>query len=309
MSDDVPLLEELIRPHYLFNGQPSGRPQNSLGWPPEGAIIPSVPDQLPSLSDNVVPQGRVSPNKYKDADRVKYLYRPKKQGVSNSPQKSANSSSNSPQKSTNSSSNCPQKSANSSSSNPQKSANSSSNSPQKSLGVTSGNTSDVGIGTVNEALPLGSLLTIKRAGIVAIRIDGEENLHAMLAKDKLSGDDTDLGGHPEPTDQDCLDTAIREFGEESLGVFGPITREQVGRSIAVFNAQVLIVFVRLDYDPKQIIRLFDQRAKAATHPIEVTKLFEVDRSTLLSMIMNHGRLYERIRILLRDVIMKHGNFL
>lgn len=37
----------------------------------------------------------------------------------------------------------------------------------------------------------------------------------------------DFGGHREPEDLDIIETAIREFGEESLGIFGPLTRNSL----------------------------------------------------------------------------------
>jgi len=166
----------------------------------------------------------------------------------------------------------------------------------------------VGIGYVGNDMPLEYLLSQKRAGIVPYRIDQKGQIRFIWGIDTGSSDITDLGGRTESNDRDSLDTAIREFREESFGVFGRITRDQIGRSLAIYRKDLLIIFVRLDYDPQVIMNLFQQRKQYSSRP-EIDRLIEIDKFELIKMVCNPGTMYEFIRILIRDTLVRHGNFL
>lgn len=69
--------------------------------------------------------------------------------------------------------------------------------------------------------------------------------------DTSSGDVTDLSGKvDEKYDRDILDTAIREFTEETLGAFGPVTREDVLAQNAetIYDGLSLMIFVYFEVD-------------------------------------------------------------
>lgn len=172
------------------------------------------------------------------------------------------------------------------------------------------------IGLVGQDMPIEYLLSQKRAGIVPYRIDKDGSVHLMWGVDTLSNDLTDFGGRTESKDRDSIDTAIREFKEETYGAFGNVTREQLGRSIAIYRKDILMVFVRINYDVQQVMNKFVERSRL-TNQTEITSLIELDRYEFMRVVFTppHGGLslphhmYELIRILLQDAFISHGNFL
>lgn len=175
------------------------------------------------------------------------------------------------------------------------------------------------IGTVAHSMPLEYLLTQRRAGIIPYRIDQSGQVQLMCGvhndpnDEHGSGDITDFGGHVELDDGDSIDTAIREFNQETFGVFGRLKREQIGRSIAVYRKDLLVVFVRLDYNPTRIIELFEER-KRGKKRLEIRGLVEFNKFDFLQMVkqppneVHQYTMFELIRVLFRDSFVKHGNF-
>lgn len=68
--------------------------------------------------------------------------------------------------------------------------------------------------------------TFIRAGIIPQVRQGNTVFYAF-SLDNCVGAIGDFGGHIEPVDRDGLDTAIREYSEESLNVFGVFTRDDL----------------------------------------------------------------------------------
>lgn len=67
---------------------------------------------------------------------------------------------------------------------------------------------------------------IIRAGIIPYIDVGHTRFYGLgIASDV--GDLCDFGGHKELIDKDLLDTAIREYEEESFNLFGKLTREML----------------------------------------------------------------------------------
>lgn len=65
-----------------------------------------------------------------------------------------------------------------------------------------------------------------RAGIIPF-INSEGIIIYAFGIGNIIGDICDFGGHREAIDTDLLDTAIREYEEESLNIFGRLTREML----------------------------------------------------------------------------------
>jgi hypothetical protein len=53
----------------------------------------------------------------------------------------------------------------------------------------------------------------------------------------------DFGGHYDPTDCDLLDTAIREYREEALNVFGIVTRDSLKDCYALIGLETIEILL------------------------------------------------------------------
>jgi hypothetical protein len=113
--------------------------------------------------------------------------------------------------------------------------------------------------------PSGSHLL--RGGIIPYIVvptdDGIQRLYGF-GLDSTSADLTDFGGKRDPDDRDIIDTAIREFDEETLSVFGQVTPQDLVGSTIIYDSQSAIIFYRYEIKPESILPLiqeFKDRAK------------------------------------------------
>jgi len=98
--------------------------------------------------------------------------------------------------------------------------------------------------------------------------------------------------------------ALREFKEESLGIFGELTVKDVEKSIVVYNKEMMIIFYRTDADPKDKNELFHVRLKKEPDP-EVCDVVWLNEEELNKALDPKSRLiYLRVRYLLSGA----GNF-
>jgi hypothetical protein len=101
----------------------------------------------------------------------------------------------------------------------------------------------------------------QRAGVIPYYKINDEIIF-ILGQDRQSGDLTDFGGWKKISDNDSIETSLREFKEESLNVFGEITTDQVGDQIVAYSNSMLILFIYIEIDDiTNSVRLFDRRCK------------------------------------------------
>jgi hypothetical protein len=87
------------------------------------------------------------------------------------------------------------------------------------------------------------------------------NGHLILGigRDQKSKMLTDFGGWIKWKEKEgTLKGALREFGEETLGVFGHFTEEQIEESVIVYNSKMAIIFLHLTFSPSFISFRFRQ---------------------------------------------------
>lgn len=80
---------------------------------------------------------------------------------------------------------------------------------------------------------------------------------------------TDFGGTTFPW-EDSISAALREFREETLGVFGKLQLSQVMNSIVIYNSYNLVLFLRYAIDPLLICDAFSR--KITSIPLEESEL-------------------------------------
>ena len=159
-----------------------------------------------------------------------------------------------------------------------------------------------------------------RAGIIVWSRDSsaESGLKFCLGLDCKSGDITDFGGGVSyRKDGSALNGALREFNEESHGVFGEFTPSQLQDCMVIYNRSMLIIFLRIDNIASPLIDLtVNEPVTVEPGPVELSAKFEsratprseisnliwVDETEFRDLIVtgvHHGRrLYSRVRNLL-----------
>jgi len=124
---------------------------------------------------------------------------------------------------------------------------------------------------------------------------------------------TDFGGQRDAQDRNSIVTGLRELCEESLGVFGEITVNDVRRSYAVYSHDMMIMFIYMDLDTALVTSTFDElrTKKLATigvsrrnkSTIEVKQLVAMSFDEFRSNICDpNSKMYERVRVFLRRYI-------
>lgn len=140
-----------------------------------------------------------------------------------------------------------------------------------------------------------------RAGIIVYTTYRDRVLFCM-GTDTATKDLTDFGGGINyKKDFDAVGGAIREFGEESLNVFGKLDRKDLNNCLAVYSDNIMIIFVRINVFPKVISSIFKERVKNEKNP-EVSKLSWLTTDQLYQYIRNENvdgvSMYSKVRTLL-----------
>lgn len=136
---------------------------------------------------------------------------------------------------------------------------------------------------------------IERAGIIPYT-KTRKGLFFWFGVDP-SKDLTDFGGRSIRSDQDFLKTAVREFQEESLGVFGEIDMKGLFKSLCVYDGKMVIIFYQLRHEPCFLHSSFDNLVKYEKR-VEVENLFCVNQEKMVSLVkkgQTRQRLYDRVR--------------
>jgi hypothetical protein len=101
----------------------------------------------------------------------------------------------------------------------------------------------------------------QRAGIIIYTIDGRSTYFG-LGLDAKSHDLTDFAGQViYVKDLDVIHGAIREFEEETLGIFDKITADDIKSCPVIYDRNNLIIFVHMDVDPNATCIAFNNKYK------------------------------------------------
>lgn len=124
----------------------------------------------------------------------------------------------------------------------------------------------------------------RRCGVI-VYFTWNDKIIFNMGYDTVYQEITDFGGHKEPEDTDPICTALREFKEETLGVYGDISINSVSECLVVHDADMLILFLPLEFDPKTINSDFEKMLILQESP-EINKLAWLSRETFISLIGN-----------------------
>lgn len=107
---------------------------------------------------------------------------------------------------------------------------------------------------------------------------------------------TDYGGGVSYRRENAIGGALREFHEESLGVFAPVTEADVAMSLAIFDKENLIIFVEVDVCPAATSAEFHRRL-ATTVDAEVSDIVWFTAEDFRAALIKEP-VYEKVRTLL-----------
>ncbi len=166
-----------------------------------------------------------------------------------------------------------------------------------------------------------SQLTQYRSGVILYTKD-QDQIKFVMGVDTRTNDITDFGGHKEKTDKNIVCTGLRELVEESLGVFGKITEEEIQDSLVLYSSQMMIIFIYIDMDIEHINTTFDRLRIVASRDdskvvkpvtsLEVKGLIWLSSKKLKEIVtsvvveMNNLKMYKRVRIFMLRYIISLG---
>ena len=163
--------------------------------------------------------------------------------------------------------------------------------------------SPISITTAGQAIT--KQLTPTRGGII-IYTTYHQQIYLGLAVDSQTHDLTDFGGQLYyDSDPDCIAGSLREFQEETMGIFAPLTAEHVAPYTSIHDEANIITFLHLAVHPDQVSAAFLNAH--SEHIRKLKKKPEVCGITWLSMdeftaaVATPGVLYQRLQKVLSQV--------
>lgn len=133
-----------------------------------------------------------------------------------------------------------------------------------------------------------------------------------LGVDSNYGDLTDFAGGVKK-DEMVMENGIiigglRELEEESLGVFGKLSFNDVANQLSFYSSNMLIMFIKINTNKDKIKRDFFEKATGVVgefvtnKELEVSDIHWIEKSDFLESISGRGnRLYSRVRKILSKV--------
>lgn len=139
-----------------------------------------------------------------------------------------------------------------------------------------------------------------RAGVI-VYVNYNGGIIFCMGVDKRTKEITDFGGGVSyKNDGNTIVGGLREFTEESLGVFGKFSPEDIRNCVVVHSKNMAIFFIPLQCDPVEINRLFLQRYGKEKNE-EVSSLAWMNRQTFVTCLITGKFFYVRVLRLLRPV--------
>lgn len=99
----------------------------------------------------------------------------------------------------------------------------------------------------------------RRAGVIIYTVVGE-SIYFGLGLDSRTHDLTDFGGGVcYRKDHNVVNGALREFDEETLSIFEPITFDKIKHCPTIYDNNNLIIFIHMNIEPDIVSRKFNEQ--------------------------------------------------
>lgn len=149
-----------------------------------------------------------------------------------------------------------------------------------------------------------------RAGIIPYTIFNGK-VYFGFGIDTRTSELTDFGGGVQKQDKTPINTAIREFREESLGIFDPLWLDDLNGQYLIYSKKMLIIFLYCGMIDTHITRFkFNFKLSNLLHKqSEVKGIIWLDSNELLECIKyDKYRIYSRVKNFLKNPILKDNLF-
>lgn len=144
-----------------------------------------------------------------------------------------------------------------------------------------------------------------RAGAIIYTKDRDKT-YFCLGVDTQSGDLTDFGGGVKRYET-VIEGGLRELKEESEGIFGNLTVQDVNETLCFHTDNMAISFIPVEGDMNKYVKEFRKKVKNNPNP-EVCDIVWLSKDELLESIHGRGRkMYIRVRRLLTNVTREISN--
>jgi hypothetical protein len=154
-----------------------------------------------------------------------------------------------------------------------------------------------------------------RAGIIPIINQGGIRFFGFGVENGVAAIG-DFGGHREKIDKDALDTAIREYSEEALNIFGEFTREMLQNCHVIEGIDTVEILVPITGSLYQYTEAFRSLLVTLENNInhEVQDIVWLSRRQLLTAIDSQEISFDGVKIYhmytrIRDTIHLNRDFL
>ena len=139
-----------------------------------------------------------------------------------------------------------------------------------------------------------------RAGVIPYTIDNG-NVYFAFGLDTKFNELTDFGGGVKQNDDSVISGGIREFIEESLTVFEPVCKEDLGNNYVLYNNKMLIILIFYSVKPATMRKMFDEKkqklvARDPSKTFEVGEIIWVSKDDLIQSLAGRGlAMYSRVK--------------
>jgi len=136
-----------------------------------------------------------------------------------------------------------------------------------------------------------------RAGIIFYILDGQ-NISFALGTDSKTHELTDFSGSVKYSKgETCIEGALREFEEETLGIFGKIAVEEISDFYAIYDEDNMVIFIMLEASQNTIRKAFNEKIKNIKNP-EICSIFFITSNQFRYLIRKTFKehvIYEKLR--------------
>lgn len=120
-----------------------------------------------------------------------------------------------------------------------------------------------------------------------------------LGIDSAYGDLTDFGGGVKKNES-VIEGGLRELEEESQGIFGKMSPEEIKNCMAFYSSNMMVIFIKKEVNIEEITNLFNKKISNELH--EVKGITWLEKEDFLNSIAGKGkRIYSRVRKILYKV--------
>ncbi len=146
-----------------------------------------------------------------------------------------------------------------------------------------------------------------RSGVILYQIIDNEMIFT-LGIDFIYNNITDFGGGVKYSDKSPIVGGLREFNEETLGIFGQISQDQIKNCAVIYSTEMMIIFVPFIHNINNIVNLFN-KMKNTSVTNEIKSIVSIDRKRFSTMIeKNDDLVYHRVSNLLQKAKDKYDDF-